>query len=255
MLRRTMVALALVMPMLACSDTTEFQLRGGVQVSFATQNPTVAMLAAAAAPAVALDDTIAMGGDTLIITRAQLVLREIELKAAATVDCDAEPEPMGCEEIEVGPVLVDLPLTPGAAKEFELELPAGAYSRIDFEVHKVSSGSAEDAAFIAAHPEFEDLSIRVQGSFNGAAFTFESDLDVEQELTLSPPITVTDSLPTNVTIRVDLATWFRDAAGTLVDPSTANKGGDNEGIVTTNITQSLKAFEDADRDGDERDEG
>ena len=55
----------------------------------------------------------------------------------------------------------------------------------------------------------------------------------------------------NVTVRLDLTVWFRDSAGNLIDPATANKGGLNEGIVKENIKQSVEAFEDDDQDGDD----
>ncbi len=236
----------------ACSDTTETHLRGGVAVSFATSSPG-ATPAAWPTPSATLDDTTIAGGDTLIFTRAQLVLREIELKALETADCDAEPEPTGCEEVEIGPVLVDLPLTPGADQAFSVQLPIGTYSRIDFEIHKASGDDPDDQAFLTQHPDFADVSIRVEGTFNGTAFTYESDLDVEQELTLVPALLVDDATATNVTIFVDLDAWFRSTGGGLLDPDTGNKGGDNESQIKENIKQSLKAFEDADRDGDDSD--
>jgi len=238
-----------------CSDTTEVALRGGVAVSFATQSPTAGTPAPAFSRAPALDDTLVVGTDTLIFTSVEVVLREIELKKAETADCDVEPEPAGCEEIEVGPVLVDLPLVPGADSTFAIEAPAGTYTRIDFEVHKVSGDDPADAAFVQAHPEFDDLSIRVQGTFNGSAFTFETDLDVEQELDLVPALVVDETTTTNVTVRVDVSTWFRSVTGALIDPATANTGGSNESEVKDNIKDSFKAFEDEDRDGDELDEG
>jgi hypothetical protein len=96
-----------------CSDPTEVALRGGVAVSFATQSPTGGTPAPPFSRAAVMDDTLVVGTDSLILTSVQVVLREIELKRAETADCDVEPEPEGCEEVEVGPVLVDLPLTPG----------------------------------------------------------------------------------------------------------------------------------------------
>ena len=48
---------------------------------------------------------------------------------------------------------------------------------------------------------------------------------------------------------IDIGTWFRDAGGALVDPSTANSGGANESIVNSHITQSFDAFEDENHDG------
>ena len=238
-----------------CSDTTEVALRGGVAVSFATQSPSAGTPAPSFSRVAAMDDTLVVGTDTLILTSVEVVLREIELKRAETADCDVEPEPEGCEEVEVGPVLVDLPLEAGADSTFAIDAPAGTYSRIDFEVHKVSSGDPGDAAFLQAHPAFEDLSIRVQGTFNGQTFTFETDLDVEQELSLAPPMVVDETTATNVTVRVDVSTWFRSVTGALIDPATGNKGGQNESEVKETIKDSFKAFEDEDRDGDELDEG
>ena len=240
--------LAAAVIIVACSDPTALEHRGGVAVSFSTQGTT-----GGAAPALSrmglLDDTLGIGTDTLILTSVEIVLREIELKAVETADCDTEPEPAGCEEVEIGPVLVDLPLTPGAEQQFVIDVPAGTYSRIDFEVHKISSDDPEDAAFRQAHPDLVEKSIRVMGSFNGVAFTFETDLDVEQELTLVPALLVSESTDLNVTILVDVDTWFVAAGGSLIDPATANKGGDNESEVKENIKDSLHAFEDDDGDG------
>lgn len=250
--RRDWLVLAAALGLAACSDPTELALRGGVAVSFATRNPAVTP-APAFDLAAALDDTTVVGADTLIITSAEVVFREIELKAAETADCDVEPEPAGCEEITVGPHLVALPLTLGAEQRFSLEIPAGEYTRIDFEVHKLSDSDPGDATLLAQHPEFADLSIRLLGTFNGSAFTFESDLDVEQELELLPSLTVVEDATVNVTVRVDVGTWFRLSGGSLIDPATANKGGPNESEVKQSIKDSFHAFEDDDRDGDETD--
>ena len=240
----------------ACNDTTGTEeLRSNVSVSFSTQSAAAPTPTApfAAATALLLDDTLTSGSDTLIITRAQIVLREIELKQVSSVDCDIEPEPVECESVEVGPVLVDLPLTPGAQRKFTVNLPMGTFTQIDFEIHKVGD-DPEDQAFVQANPDFLDKSIRVQGTFNGQQFTFESDLNVDQELALVPALIVTEGVSTNVTVRVDLATWFRSLAGGLVDPASGNKGEPNENLIKDNIKDSLEAFEDRDEDGDESDE-
>jgi len=138
-------------------------------------------------------------------------------------------------------------------QRFTVEIPAGMYSRIEFDVHKVESGDLLDDAFLMEHPEFDGLSIRVLGTFNSQAFVYETDLNAEQKLELIPALTVAEGSDLNVTIRVDIDTWFRTAAGVLIDPATANKGGLNESEVNDNIKTSLKAFEDADRDGDDTD--
>lgn len=239
---------------LACSDGTGPGTT--VSLSFATRPSAGAFAAAFGAPRapgiILAGDTIKDGTNTLVITSAQIVLREIELERQEVVDCDVEPEPAGCEDFELGPVLVDLPLSAGATEQVTVDIPPGTYTELEFEIHKISSSDTEDAAFRTAHPEFAGKSIRVQGTYNGVAFTYESDLDVEQELDLAPPLVIADSVTaTNLTVRVGLANWFRALNGSLVDPATANKGGANEGLVKENIKQSVEAFEDRDEDGDE----
>ncbi len=234
----------------ACSNSTGTQMAGNVAVSVATQSPRVSSQAAALSRAKALDDTITSGADTIIVTRAQLVLREIELKRVESPNCDGADE---CEKVEFGPVLVDLPLQPGADRKFTVEPPRGSYDEIEFDVHKPDDGDPDDQVFIQQNPEFERISIRVQGTFNDAPFVYESDLDVEQELTLQPPLVVDENTATNVTIFVGLDSWFRMPNGMLVDPATANKDGPNENLVKDNIITSMRAFEDRDEDGDDRD--
>ena len=86
------------------------------------------------------------------------------------------------------------------------------------------------------------------GYLDGSAFVFESDLDVEQELALVPALVVTQGSSLNVTVFVDVRTWFV-VGGNLVGPATANKGEPNESAVANNIKDSFKAFEDDDRSG------
>ena len=117
----------------------------------------------------------------------------------------------------------------------------GNYDEIEFELHKVNGGDEEDAAFVAANPDFDGLSIRIVGEFNGNPFVFTSDLDVEQEFDLNPPMVIDEGVSsTNVTVRVGLDQWFRDAAGSLLDPATGNKGGPNESLIKENIKQSIE---------------
>ncbi len=229
----------------ACTSGTELELKG-VAVSFTTRSPaTVIPAPAPALRAGALDDTIISGSDILIITSVQMVLREIELEAVEVADCDVEPEPAGCQDVWLGPVVVDLQLAPGAAQRFDVNVPLGTYDEIEFDIHKVSTGDPVD-------PGLVDKSIRVQGTFNSAAFTYESDLNVEQELALQPPLVIDDmTTSTNLTVFVNLDAWFRASDGNLVDPASANTGGANENLVRDNIINSIRAFEDEDRDGGE----
>ena len=237
---------------LACGESTTPTVFKTVQVSFATQAPGSGLQMHMLGPGAMMDDTSVVDEDTLILGSVEIVLREIELQRLEVNDCDMEPEPEGCEKFEAGPVLVSLPLGSGADSAFALDIPPGTYTEIEFDVHKVSDDDEEDAAFRQAHPEFVDKSIRATGTFNGQAFVFESDLNVEQELRLIPALVIEDATTTtNITILVDVGGWFRDEFGGLIDPATANKGFDNEGVVKDNIENSIDAFEDEDEDGRE----
>jgi hypothetical protein len=245
----------------ACSDSTT----GALSLALTTTRPLGTPLATApvgivAAPQVttAGDSTvIVLGNDTVILRSVEVVLREIELERVEVADCDSIMDNDDCEKFETGPVLAALPLGAAATQTMiTVNAPPGMYDELEFEIHKASP--SDDAAFIAAHPAFSGISIRVTGTYSRAGtrsdFVFTSELDLEQEIVLSPPLTVSDGTPTNVTLRLDVSTWFLNGAGTaLVDPATANKGQPNESVVTNHIHDSVDAFHDDDRDGHDDD--
>ena len=62
------------------------------------------------------------------------------------------------------------------------------------------------------------------GTYNGVAFTYVSNLDVEQEYEFNPPLTVTETTGANVTLFADLGGWFlNQAADGLIDPATRQR--------------------------------
>ena len=252
--------LGIALALAACGDATGPGSNGQpvVSLSFTTRQPATASLALGLSlqAASALADTVITNGDTLIITRAQIVLREIELERVEATSCDTTiVDHDACEELEIGPVLVDLPLNGQVEREYSVAVPPGSYDEIEFEIHKVSSDDQEDAAFRAANPDFAGISMRVEGTFNGDAFVFTSDLNVEQEFDLNPPLIVDSTATnTNVTILVGLDQWFRSPTGAVLNPETGNKGEVNESLIKENIKQSVEAFEDDDEDGEDDDE-
>ncbi|MBI4513859.1 MAG: hypothetical protein HY702_07085 [Gemmatimonadetes bacterium] len=198
-------------------------------------------------------------GNTLDITSAEVVLREIEFeRAEAALDCDVTTDEDDCEEVETGPFLVNLPVsatTPVVV--LESALPVGVWEEVEFEVHKVSDDNPADLDFLGQNPEFRFISIRVRGTWTPAGgsaeqFTYVSDLNEEQEIEFPMPIVVAPGdAATIVTFVVNMDGWFRTANGALIDPRTANPGGPNEGLVEDNIKNSIEGFEDEDLDGEE----
>lgn len=240
----------------ACSDSTNPQVGRGqnVSLSFAGR---VAGAAGILSVANAAGDSmvIVTGTDTLVLNSVEVVLRKVELSRQGTsVDCDSTANEDACEEFTLGAMLVDVPLSAGVTTAFTVPIDSGTYTKAEFKVHKPGNDSV-DMVFKAAHPTWPaNVSIRVTGRYNGAAFTFTTPLDVEQESTFNPPLVIDISgSTTNLTLRVDVASWFRTAGGLLIDPATGNIGGVNESLVKDNIKNSFKAFHDHNHDGNESD--
>lgn len=233
-----------------CSSTGP----GGTQVSLALASTAATPVASRAPGAFSMAGTemYVSGTDTLVLTKVDVVLRQIELKPVEVTSCAATPD--GCDDFEVGPVVVPVPLG-GVSREFSIAVDPGTYDEIEFEFHKLSSGAPADAAVLANRSDMADKSIHAEGTFNGQAFSYDSDLDVEQEFNLMQPLVVdANTTSTNLTIRLGLSDWFRDQAGMLVNPNDGNVGGQYESIIKDNIKQSIDAFEDRDADGDSTDE-
>jgi hypothetical protein len=248
MMKRTLAAVVTAAVLGACSDGTG---------PAGSRTVSLSLVSAGTGPSfsVAAGDTIEAGGNTLVLERVQIVLREIELKRLNHDACDSiAGDDDGCEEFETGPLLVDLPLGGDIASVLSVTIDTGTYDELEFEIHKPSDDDQQDLDFLAAHPDFADVAIRVTGTFNGTPFVYETDRNAEQEIDLVPPLVITESTgATNVTLRVDARTWFM-VGGVLVNPQTANKGGANESAVNENVKNSFEAFEDRDRDGDDSDE-
>jgi hypothetical protein len=255
----TFCVIATTLVVAACTEGTGS--RGIAPVSLALSSG--ASTTAPAAPQAAATETFTDSTNTLVISSVEVVLRKVELKrteapdtggcamstSGITASDDGQCDDNGQgDELEAGPALVDLPLG-GIERTFTADVPAGTFDALEFQIHKPSSdGDAADRDFLKAHPDFAEISIRVKGTFNGADFTYTSDLSVGEELRFDPPVVVTAGTPASVTIKLDLDGWFR-SSGTLVDPATAAKGAENENLVRDNILRSFHAFQDNDEDG------
>ena len=250
-LKAALLAVLALVPV-ACGDGDATGPGGGGSTSAAVSlsiSVPAAAPSAAIAPAFPFDIRFGVGTDTLNLTRVTLVVRNIKLERQFD-DCpETEGSDDGCEEFETGPIIVELPMDGGVIPISVSNIPADIYDELRFKVHKPEDTTPEDLAFLAANPDFDGVSIRVEGDFNGTTFLFETDLNEEQRQPLSPPLTVEAGVALNVTFSVDVMTWFKALDGSLIDPVTANKGQANEQLVKDNIEASIDIFEDNDKDG------
>jgi hypothetical protein len=254
--------------LLACSEGTGPGNKP--QISF-----NVSTSSGAAANLQSVSDTVVGGTNTLVLDQVELVLRDIRFKRLNDDVCEGDGDQSGaiavrpmshdggengddgnqdaCETVNAGPFLLDLPLGSGVEQVFSVAVDTGTFDELRIRLHKPEDDGLDpaDAAFLAAHPDFAGISIRATGTWNGNPFTFTSDLDADQDMQLDPPLVVTDAgANVDVTLKVDVATWFADGAGGLVDPATAGNGGQNENLVRDNIRDSFEAFQDENHDGE-----
>lgn len=244
----TTAALALA----GCSDATSAAAGRPVSVSFATGVAPAA--AAVLIPAgQSRSVTATSGANTLVIDTAQVVVARMELQragasctsAAAAGDDDADQH--SCAELTLAPSIVNLPVDASITSPLQISIPAGTYSALEAKIRPVRADADHgkgSAAFLTAHPEFAGVTVRVTGTYNGRPFTYTGAPRAEFETSFNPPVVV-DTAHVNITVHVDLATWFKDANGGLIDPATTN--ADAMAAIVNNIRRSFRAFHDDDR--------
>ncbi|MEO5588630.1 MAG: hypothetical protein ABIS03_03505 [Gemmatimonadaceae bacterium] len=203
--------------------------------------------------------TISQGADVMVIDKVQLVARKIKLErtngtcptpvvessgSGKESDEDSSDE---CPNLRLGPVLLDLPIGDGVAPLIAVDILAGTYDELKLQIHKPTSRPA-DAAFVAANPNFAGVSIRVEGTFNGAPYTFTTDLTAVVELEFETPVVVAEGGSTSLTLQLDVRSWFLgQGGGSLVNPLTLSQQGRSR--VDQNIRASFRAFRDDNQDG------
>lgn len=239
--RLALVILALAL--LGCSDDSDM---GEVRLQLASLGA-----AASNASVEAGQLVINAGDDEIVLDQVGLVLRKVRLEGPSTESCPEDGEgDSGCGELEFGPVLFALPLEEGAEGVLDALVPVGSYTGLKFQLHRPTNAN-EDADFVADHPEYEDISIRVAGSYNGTPFTFASDLTEVETVPFGGPVEVETEGPLPLTLLVQVADWFASEDGGLVNPADANDGGPLESVVERQIRESFRAFHDSDADADE----
>lgn len=161
------------------------------------------------------------GTNTLNITAVQVVLNQVEFRRDSTegcVDSDDPSEDDGdpCAELAVQPSVLDLPVASNPVETDALVVDPGTYEALEFDLHVAN---AQD---VPQNLSLVGGSVRIQGSYNGSAI---SDalyaVSGQVELELDDPIELEDGFSSGMTLIVDVADWFRDSGGSVIDPSNA----------------------------------
>ena len=225
----------------ACSDATSTN-RVPISLSFATKSLN-------ASPSVGTglsysrDLVVGTAGD-LVLKSAQVVVDGIELSHTDGALCNGTGD-FQCEGVDQAPQIVDVPLTTGVKTQLTVPVAEGTYQRLDAHIGLQQNGEdGKVSAFATAHPEFQTNSIIVKGTYKGKDFTYAAPINTDLELHFNPPVVVTTASK-NITVDVDVASWFKDSTGAALDPSDPA----NAAVISANIRKSFGAFGDDNEDG------
>ncbi len=252
---RYAVWLAPLVAGLAACDTTGPGTRA-LSLSITTKSAGPAPSPSAPASGLSADLHVGSGANALTISKVQIVLSEIELSTTGT--CGAETgdnEATGnsndnheenCDEMEFGPLVVDLPLDGTTKAILDAAVPAGSYSGLQAELEAVTPEDEGAITFLRDHTGFAGVSVMVSFTdATGVSHNFTSSVEAKIKVEFPTPVTVgTDTK--NLTIEVDVASWFKDASGAVIDDPTNPA---NAEAINANIRKSFKAFGDDDHDG------
>ena len=233
----------------ACSSDLTGTNRQPVRLSFTTN------VTGAAATGIRISPDLSVGaaGD-LILTKVQVVIGKIELNENDATNCVAEIEATGddhadvgqeCEDVSRDPVLVDIPVDAALHSVLNVPLAQGTYTKLEA---KLQAARDNATAFNTANPNLVGKSVRVEGTFKGTPFVFTSAVSAELEMEFNPPLVI-DATTMNATVTLDVAKWFLDSSGAVIDPNTATAGTSALQTIEDNIRRSFHAFEDNDESG------
>jgi len=244
-----LAVMATALILAGCDSTDSNDDTGEARLSLAFSTTTNATAALTARSTTFSDND----SNELTIDRVQLAVSELELERAEDDGNDDNER----DDIERGPMIVDLPLAGEGPVTFaDGVVAAGQWEEIEFEIDRLERDD-EDEARVLDDADFpEDTSIRVEGTYTPAGgeaqpFVFTTDLEAEQELEFEPPITISAESEEQITLSVRLNDWFRQSDGTLINPDEANAGGAFEDDVEDRIQNSIDYEEDDDDDDDD----
>lgn len=143
---------------------------------------------------------------------------------------------------EIGPIVVELTadeIKNGAHREYSLgTLPGGTYGGAEIEINPLAAGTTSDDAALTDFLA-QGASLLIDGTYNGAAFTFAGHFAAEQGT--DGDVTVDAAAPLSLALTVDPSTWFLDAAGAVIDPTNTA----NQSTLAVAICQTLDTQDDS----------
>ena len=196
--------------------------------------------------AVVVDD----GANTLRISEARVVVNQVEFgrDSGECVDSNNLNDGDACSEVQQDPSLPSIITLPVEQQAVNLTpqpigVEPGNYDRLELDLHPVTN---QDGSIIAQGFR-PGSSVRIRGTINGQALTDESGAAIQFGPEASLELSLGDSFPLAegengaITLVVDVASWFRDGDGSVIDPRDAAADPELKAVVEQNIIESMQA--------------
>ncbi len=166
------------------------------------------------------------------VTFSRITIESEGMNGSRDEDDDTDHDGNFDHKIRVGATTVSLPLRGGVITPINARLPDGTYEEIKLHV-----------AFV-----------RARGTFDGQPFDLTLSINAKIEKEIDPPFVVnSDDDRLNMTVVIDLPTWFRGSNNLLIDPRQVQLNESLRRSLEQRVRASFRAFEDSDRDADEAD--
>lgn len=172
------------------------------------------------------------------IQEVKLFIDEMELESVQDDSTDFEIEDF----------VVNLPLDGSPLVLTEKEVQQGIYDEFELEIDRPDSEDFVNDVDI--RDDNGSYSVVVKGLYNGEEFTYRSTEDFEIEMDLNPPLEISGSDNSVLTIDIDLNRWFRGSNGEVLDPTDSS----NFDRIDENIEDSFESYEEEDDDDDDDDD-
>ena len=150
-------------------------------------------------------------------------------------------------DFKTEPQILNLALDGSVNTLHAAEIPIGTYNKVSFRIHKPEDDEDPgDPDFKEGTSGNERFCVVIKGTYEGTAFTFKSRKSTKQRVEIDPPLVIDEEgLEVNVTLTVDVDSWFQDEDGNPLNP--LDEGDEDE--IDDAIRESFRGFRDDGRHG------
>ncbi len=183
------------------------------------------------------------GNSAAVVDAAKILLRTIQFHAR---DLDEETEGV---EFRSATMVAELNLDASPLMLAVADIPFGTYHKVSFRIHKPDDGEMPpDPDFKIGESGNERFSVIVDGKLDGIPFQYRSSKSMQQKVDFESELVIEEiTADMNVTLLVNVSTWFKDDDGNELDPT--DDTSSNESMIDKSIRESFRIFKDNNRDG------